>query len=152
MIQHEYPTTPEEFDKYASGMPVVNDVTAKEDGYKLYAEKGLASPVKFKMTDNGDISVVIMQPEKVLCYTCELDFKTDKHPEKCPVCGKSIYDILDTNRKFQNEWNDHQIEVDKEFKARLVKDQVAMLVKHGMLKEEEAQEETDRLTAIHVPQ
>jgi hypothetical protein len=151
MRHHEYEVSEEDFDKYTEGMSVVNSVTAAEDGYRLYGDNGLSSNVKFKMTDNGVISVIIMQPDKVLCYTCDLEFKTEKHQESCPLCGKSIYSILDTNRRFQDSWNVHQAQVDREFKARLVNDQVDMLAEYGLLAPEKIEEEKQRLLAIHVP-
>ena len=151
MKTYEYPVTPEDFDKFASDMPVVNTETHKEDGYKLYGDKGLASQVKFKMTDEEEISVIIMQPEKVLCYTCEIEFKTEKHPDKCPNCGRTIHDILDTNRRFQDEWNEHQIQIDRDYKARLCEDQTKMMAKYGLIKEDEVEAEIKRLKSIHVP-
>ncbi len=152
MNTYEYPINKDEFDKYASEMPVVNSVTFKEDGYKLYGDGGLASTVKFKMTDKGEISVIIMEPEKVLCYTCEVEYKTEKHTKGCPVCGTTTRAILNTNRCFQDEWNTHQIQVDREYKAQLVKDQANMMAKHGLIKAEELEGEIERLLSIHVPE
>ena len=56
-MHYEYPITAEDFDKYASGKAVVNSVTSKDDGYKLYGDS-LSANVKFKMYDNGDIAMV----------------------------------------------------------------------------------------------
>lgn len=149
MIHHEYPTDQEEFDKYASDLPVVNEETYKEDGYKLYGEKGLASKAKFKLTDKGEISILLLQPESVHCYTCEIDFKTEKNPEKCPSCGKTIYDILDVNRKFVNKWNEFQTDSEIVHKRMLINVQVNMSVEAGIIKPEEAESEIERLEGIH---
>ena len=138
---HEYPLSEEDFDKFVvrQGLAIVNDVTRAEDGYELYGHS-LADNPKFKNyeKDGKDaFSIIIDTPEKVFCNNCDIEFKTGKNPEKCPTCDRKIYDILDNNRRFQQEWEEFTFETNKAMKEKLIEAQPAMLIKYGLLSDDE---------------
>ena len=148
----EYELTEAEFDQYVTSqnLPLINADTKSDDKYMMYGSS-LSSDVKFKnyVGKNGKdaFKLQLTTPEEIQCVPCGIKFKSEKNPEQCPLCGEKIYDILDRNRRFEEEWTRYEQETTRKLEDDLREKQPALLVKYKLMTEEQAAEHKVMLEA-----